>query len=215
MQIVVLLGAPGSGKGTLASMLSKLPGIAHLSTGDLLRNAVKAGTPAGLEAKEIMESGNLVPDTLIARLVEEYLVSHASLSTILLDGFPRNVAQADILAELLEKHEVDFGCALLLDVADEVVIRRISGRRVCSACGAGYNVDTLPPKKDGVCDACGSALCTRKDDMPETVQHRLSVYAEQTFPLVEYYRTRGLLQVVDGSGDDLDAKVKAAVEIIQ
>ncbi len=215
MNVVVLLGAPGSGKGTLAAEMAKLPGIAHLSTGDLLRGAVKAGTPAGIEAKGYMESGNLVPDALIARMVGDYMAANGALSTVLLDGFPRNVAQADILSELLAKNGVTLSCALLLDVPDEVVVRRISGRRVCPACGAGFNVDTLPPKQEGICDACGAALVVRKDDTPETVRHRLAVYAEQTFPLIAYYRERNLLRTVDGSGDDLAAKVQAALEIIQ
>ena len=215
MNVVILLGAPGSGKGTLAAEMAKRPDIAHLSTGDLLRGAVKAGTPAGIEAKAYMEAGNLVPDELIARMVGDYIAENASLSTVLLDGFPRNVAQADILAELLAKNGVTLRCALLLDVPDEVVVRRISGRRVCPACGAGFNVDTLPPKQEGICDACGAALVIRKDDTPETVRHRLAVYAEQTFPLIAYYRERNLLRTVDGSGDDLEAKVKVAFETIQ
>lgn len=215
MNVVILLGAPGSGKGTLAVEMAKRPDIVHLSTGDLLRGAVKAGTPAGLEAKAYMEAGNLVPDELIARMVGDYIAENASLSTVLLDGFPRNVAQADILAELLAKNGVTLRCALLLDVPDEIVVRRISGRRVCPACGAGFNVDTLPPKQEGICDACGAALVIRKDDTPETVRHRLAVYAEQTFPLIAYYRERNLLRIVDGSGDDLDAKVKVAFETIQ
>ena len=215
MNVVILLGAPGSGKGTLAVEMAKRLDIAHLSTGDLLRGAVKAGTPAGLEAKAYMEAGNLVPDELIARMVGDYIAENASLSTVLLDGFPRNVAQADILADLLAKNGVTLRCALLLDVPDEIVVRRISGRRVCPACGAGFNVDTLPPKQEGICDACGAALVIRKDDTPETVRHRLAVYAEQTFPLIAYYRERNLLRTVDGSGDDLEAKVKVAFETIQ
>ena len=211
MNVVILLGAPGSGKGTLAVEMAKRLDIAHLSTGDLLRGAVKAGTPAGLEAKAYMEAGNLVPDELIARMVGDYIAENASL----LDGFPRNVAQADILADLLAKNGVTLRCALLLDVPDEIVVRRISGRRVCPACGAGFNVDTLPPKQEGICDACGAALVIRKDDTPETVRHRLAVYAEQTFPLIAYYRERNLLRTVDGSGDDLEAKVKVAFETIQ
>ena len=215
MNVVILLGAPGSGKGTLAVEMAKRLDIAHLSTGDLLRGAVKAGTPAGLEAKAYMEAGNLVPDELIARMGGDYIAENASLSTVLLDGFPRNVAQADILADLLAKNGVTLRCALLLDVPDEIVVRRISGRRVCPACGAGFNVDTLPPKQEGICDACGAALVIRKDDTPETVRHRLAVYAEQTFPLIAYYRERNLLRTVDGSGDDLEAKVKVAFETIQ
>ncbi len=215
MNVVVLLGAPGSGKGTLAAEMANAPGVAHLSTGDLLRNAVKAGTPVGQVAKKIMESGNLVPDDLIAQMVGDYLSAHAEISTVLLDGFPRNVAQAELLADLLAKQGVDLRCALLLDVPNDVVVRRLSGRRVCPGCGAGYNVDTLPPKREGVCDACGETLILRKDDMPETIRHRLDVYAEQTYPLIAYYRERGLLNVVDGSSDDLDAKVKVALEFIQ
>ena len=212
MNIVILLGAPGSGKGTLAAELSKVPGIDHLSTGDLLRGAVKAGTPAGVEAKGYMESGNLVPDALIARMVGDYLEQNAKLSTVLLDGFPRNVPQAEILAELLQKTGVTLRCALLLDVPDDVVVRRISGRRVCPKCGAGFNVDTLPPKQDGICDVCGAELVVRKDDTPETVRHRLEVYAGQTFPLIAYYKERGMLRVVDGSGDALAPKVEAALK---
>lgn len=215
MNVVVLLGAPGSGKGTLAAEMANAPGVAHLSTGDLLRNAVKAGTPVGQVAKKIMESGNLVPDDLIAQMVGDYLSAHAEISTVLLDGFPRNVAQAELLADLLAKQGVDLRCALLLEVPNDVVVRRLSGRRVCPGCGAGYNVDTLPPKREGVCDACGETLILRKDDMPETIRHRLDVYAEQTYPLIAYYRERGLLNVVDGSSDDLDAKVKVALEFIQ
>ena len=215
MNVVVLLGAPGSGKGTLAAEMANAPGVAHLSTGDLLRNAVKAGTPVGQVAKKIMESGNLVPDDLIAQMVGDYLSAHAELSTVLLDGFPRNVAQAELLADLLAKQGVDLRCALLLDVPNEVVVRRLSGRRVCPGCGAGYNVDTLPPKREGICDSCGETLILRKDDMPETIRHRLDVYAEQTYPLIAYYRERGLLNVVDGSSDDLGAKVKVALEFIQ
>lgn len=214
MNVVILLGAPGSGKGTLAAELAKVPGIAHLSTGDLLRGAVKAGTPAGIEAKGYMESGNLVPDALIARMVGDYLAENAALSTVLLDGFPRNVAQAEILSDLLKDNGVTLRCALLLDVPDEVVVRRISGRRVCPKCGAGFNVDTLPPKVEGVCDACGAALVIRKDDAPETVRHRLEVYAEQTFPLIAYYKEKGLLRTVDGAGDALAPKVEAALREI-
>lgn len=211
MNVVILLGAPGSGKGTLAAELAKVPGIAHLSTGDLLRGAVKAGTPAGVEAKRFMDAGNLVPDALIARMVGEYLADHATLSTVLLDGFPRNVAQAEMLSDLLRNNGVTLRCALLLDVPDEIVVRRISGRRVCPKCGAGFNVDTLPPKLEGLCDGCGTALIIRKDDAPETVRHRLEVYREQTFPLIAYYRERGMLRTVDGAGDAIAPKVEAAL----
>ncbi len=207
MDIVILLGAPGSGKGTVAAHLSaKDSTIAHLSTGDLLRGAVKAGTPAGLEAKGYMEAGELVPDTLIARLVGDYLESNGQLKTVLLDGFPRNVAQADILADLLKRMGHTLRCALMLEVSDATVTARISGRRVCPACGAVFNVNMLPPRQEGICDACGAQLITRRDDLPETVAHRLEVYREQTFPLIAYYRERDLLRTIDGEHGDVDVK---------
>lgn len=212
MEIVILLGAPGSGKGTLAVELAKVPGIRHLSSGDLLRAAVKDGTPAGVKAKAFMESGNLVPDELIAEMIEDVVRADAETQTLLLDGFPRNVAQAEILSDMMTRVGVTLRGALLLEVPDEIVVRRISGRRVCPDCGAGFNVDSLPPKQEGVCDICGAALIIRKDDKPETVRHRLEVYAEQTFPLIEYYRAADKLVTVDGSGDDLAWKKAAALE---
>lgn len=215
MEIVIMLGAPGSGKGTLAVELAKVPGIRHLSSGDLLRAAVKEGTPAGVKAKAYMESGNLVPDELIAEMIEDVVRADSETQTLLLDGFPRNVPQAEILAGMMARAGVTLRCALLLEVDDEIVIRRISGRRVCPTCGAGFNVDCLPPKQDGICDACGAELIIRKDDKPETVRHRLEVYAEQTFPLIEYYRAADKLITVNGSGDDLEWKKAAALEKIR
>ena len=215
MEIVIMLGAPGSGKGTLAVELAKVPGIRHLSSGDLLRAAVKAGTPAGVKAKAYMESGNLVPDELIAEMIEDVVRSDAETQTLLLDGFPRNVPQAEILGGMMARARVTLRCALLLEVPDEIVVRRISGRRVCPTCGAGFNVDSLPPKQEGICDACGAELIIRKDDKPETVRHRLEVYAEQTFPLIEYYRAAEKLVTVDGSGDDLEWKKATALEKIR
>ncbi len=215
MNVVILLGAPGSGKGTLAVELAKVDGIRHLSSGDLLRAAVKAGTPAGVKAKEYMESGNLVPDELIAEMIRDDIAADKGTSTLLLDGFPRTVAQAEILGKMLAENNVGLRGALLLEVPDEIVVRRISGRRVCPKCGAGFNVDTLPSKVEGICDLCGAELIVRKDDKPETVQHRLTVYAEQTFPLIAYYKERNQLETVDGSHDDLELKVKIALEKIQ
>jgi adenylate kinase len=215
MEIVIMLGAPGSGKGTLAVELAKETAIRHLSSGDLLRAAVKEGTPAGVKAKAYMESGNLVPDELIAEMIEDVVRADANTQTLLLDGFPRNVPQAEILAGMMARAGVTLRCALLLDVPDEVVVRRISGRRVCPTCGAGFNVDLLPPKQEGICDACGAELIIRKDDKPETVRHRLEVYAEQTFPLIEYYRGTDKLVTVDGSGEDLAWKTQTALEKIR
>ncbi len=216
MDVVILLGAPGSGKGTVAGrMHESVEGIAHLSTGDLLRGAVKAGTPAGLEAKAAMAAGELVSDALIARMVGDYIAEHAGLKTVLLDGFPRNVKQADMLAELLASTGSVLKCALMLEVSDATVIGRISGRRVCPTCGAGFNVNLMPPKVEGICDVCGAELITRTDDCPETVAHRLDVYREQTFPLIAYYRERNLLRSIDGEHDDLDRKVADALKAIQ
>jgi adenylate kinase len=214
MNIVILLGAPGSGKGTIAVELAKVDGIRHLSSGDLLRGAVKAGTPAGLKAKTFMESGNLVPDELIADMIADVVASDVTTKTLLLDGFPRNVAQAEILAKMMVEKDISLRCALLLDVPDEVVIRRISGRRVCPTCGAGFNVDSMPPKQEGICDLCGAELIIRKDDTPETVQHRLYVYAAQTLPLIDYYKQANALVTVDGSHDNLEIKVQEALEKI-
>ncbi len=215
MNVVILLGAPGSGKGTLASELAKKPGIRHLSSGDLLRGAVKAGTPAGVKAKAFMESGNLVPDELIAEMVEDVVAADHETNVLLLDGFPRTVRQAEILGAMLARAKITLRGALLLEVPDEIVVGRIAGRRVCPTCGATFHVDILPSKVEGICDACGAELIIRKDDAPETVRHRLEVYAEQTFPLIAYYKDQGLLHTVDGSGDDLDPKVAAALEKIQ
>ncbi len=214
MNVVILLGAPGSGKGTLASELAKVPGIRHLSSGDLLRGAVKEGSPAGLKAKAYMEAGNLVPDELIAEMIEEVIAADEGTNVLLLDGFPRTVRQADILADLLARKGVHLRGALLLEVADAVLVARIAGRRVCPDCGATFNVATLPPKVEGVCDVCGGALTIRKDDDPATVRHRLDVYAEQTFPLIDYYRARGLLHTVDATGHDLEPKIEAALRKI-
>ena len=214
MNVVILLGAPGSGKGTLAAELAKVPGIRHLSSGDLLRGAVKAGTPAGLKAKEHMEAGNLVPDELIAEMIDDVLAADASPNVLLLDGVPRTVRQADILADLLDRKGVHLRGALLLEGTDDVLITLIAGRLVCPDCGATFNVTTLPPKTEGVCDACGGALTIRKDDDPATVRHRLDVYAEQTFPLIDYYRTRGLLHTVDATGHDIEPKIEAALRKI-
>lgn len=214
MNVVILLGAPGSGKGTLAAELARVPGIRHLSSGDLLRGAVKAGTPAGLKAKAYMDAGNLVPDALITEMVDEVLSADADANVLLLDGFPRTLPQADLLGDLLARKGVRLRGALLLEVPDDVLVARIAGRRVCPACGATYNVATLPPRREGLCDACGAALATRKDDDPATVRHRLDVYARETFPLIDYYRQRGLLHAVDASGHDLEPKVEAALRKI-
>lgn len=195
MNIVILLGAPGSGKGTIAARLAQEnAGLCHVSSGDLLRGAVAKGTPAGLEAKEFMEKGQLVPDALIAQMIKDVLAETQGDVTMLLDGFPRNVAQAKIL----EETGAPIRSAVLVDVPDAIIHDRIAGRRTCPSCKAGYHVRALPPKVEGVCDKCGAALTIRKDDNPETVTDRLAVYHRETEPLIAFYEEKGLLRRIDG-----------------
>ncbi|MBO7721552.1 MAG: adenylate kinase [Kiritimatiellae bacterium] len=211
MNIVILLGAPGSGKGTIADRIAAgdTASFKHVSSGDLLRGAVAKGTPAGVEAKGYMEKGELVPDTLIARMITDVIAETHGDLTMLLDGFPRNVAQA----EILDKLGVPVKSAVLVDVPDEIIADRIAGRRVCPKCKAGYHVKALPPKVEGVCDKCGGELVIRKDDNPETVKDRLAVYHRETEPLVAYYEEKGLLRKIDGDqGPDRNAAAfKAAM----
>ena len=196
MNIVILLGAPGSGKGTIAGRLaSENANLKHVSSGDLLRGAVAKGTPAGVEAKGYMEKGNLVPDALIAQMIKDVIAETTGDVTMLLDGFPRNVAQA----EILEKTGAPIRSAVLVDVPDEIIADRIAGRRTCPKCKAGYHVKNLPPKVEGVCDKCGAVLVIRKDDNPDTVKDRLTVYHRETEPLIAFYEKKGLLRRIDGN----------------
>ena len=195
MNIVILLGAPGSGKGTVAGKLAAdNASLKHVSSGDLLRGAVAKGTEAGLEAKGYMEGGKLVPDALIARMIKDVVAETTGDVTMLLDGFPRNLAQAKILEEM----GAPVKSAVLIDVPDEIIQDRIAGRRTCPKCKAGYHVKNLPPKVEGVCDACGVELVIRKDDNPDTVKDRLVVYHSETEPLIEFYKGKGILKTVDG-----------------
>ena len=195
MKIVILLGAPGSGKGTVAARLVAADAtLKHVSSGDLLRDAVRRQTPAGVEARKYMESGNLVPDALIAQMIKDVIAGTEGDVTMLLDGFPRNVAQAKIL----EETGAPIRSAVLVDVPDEVIHGRIAGRRTCPKCKAGYHVKALPPKVEGICDKCGAELVIRKDDRPETVKDRLVVYHRETEPLIAYYEEKGLLRRIDG-----------------
>ncbi len=195
MNIVILLGAPGSGKGTIASHLAAVhSNLKHVSSGDLLRGAVAKGTPAGVQAKDFMEKGQLVPDALIAQMIKDVIAETQGDVTMLLDGFPRNVAQA----EILEQTGAPIRSVVLVDVPDAIIQDRIAGRRTCPKCKAGYHVTGLPPKVPGVCDQCGTALVIRKDDNPETVKDRLVVYHRETEPLVKFYEAKGLLRKIDG-----------------
>ena len=196
MNIVILLGAPGSGKGTVAGKLAaENANLKHVSSGDLLRGAVAKGTDAGREAKGFMEAGRLVPDALIAQMIKDVVAETTGDVTMLLDGFPRNLAQAEILAGM----GAPVKSAVLIDVPDSIIQDRIAGRRTCPKCKAGYHVKNLPPKVEGICDHCGAELVIRKDDNPDTVKDRLVVYHQQTEPLIAYYRERGLLRTVDGT----------------
>jgi len=195
MNVVILLGAPGSGKGTIAGRLAAADSkLKHVSSGDLLRGAVAKGTAAGVKAKAYMEKGELVPDALIARMIEDVIAETTGDVTMLLDGFPRNVAQAEILAAT----GVPIRSVVLVDVPDAVIADRIAGRRTCPKCKAGYHVKALPPKVEGVCDKCGAELVIRKDDNPDTVKDRLVVYHRETEPLIAYYEGKGLLRRIDG-----------------
>ena len=205
MDIVILLGAPGSGKGTVAGRLAtENTNLKHVSSGDLLRGAIAKGTAAGNEAKSYMEKGALVPDALIAAMIKDVVAETSGDVTMLLDGFPRNLAQAEILAQM----GAPVKAAVLIDVPDEIIHDRIAGRRACPKCKAGYHVKNLPPKVEGICDVCGEKLVIRKDDNPETVKDRLVVYHRETEPLIEYYRGKGLLKKINGV-DSIDAIAKA------
>ena len=201
---IVLLGAPGAGKGTQAQKLVEEFGVAHISTGDLLRAAVKAGTKLGVKAKEYMDAGQLVPDKLVVDLVKERLAADDAKKGFILDGFPRNTAQAVTLDSALADMGLSLDAALLVDVKAEVIVERLSSRRTCRDCGY-----TAPAGVD-VCPSCGGEMYQRDDDKPETIQNRLNVYESQTSPLVEYYKGKGLLKVIDGDRpvDDVYADVK-------
>jgi adenylate kinase len=208
--ILVFLGPPGAGKGTQAKLLSQRMGFLHLSTGDLLREAVKNQTPLGKKAKEYMDRGELVPDELIVQLIEETMPKDG---TVILDGFPRTVNQALALEEMLRVKGEKISKVLFFDVPDEVIIDRLSGRRVCSKCGAVYHVKYNPPKVEGVCDLCGGTLVQRDDDREEVVRKRLEVYRRQTQPLIEFYQERGIIYKLDaGKGvEELFEEVKGLV----
>lgn len=211
---LILFGAPGSGKGTQAKMAGQELGVPHISTGDILRQAVKEGTPLGLKAKSYMDSGALVPDGLMLDLIRERLGQNDASKGFLLDGFPRTVAQAEGLERLLSELGVKIDAVISLDVDHEELVRRLTSRRMCPKCGAIYNLISQPPRTEGICDACGSALEQRADDRRSTVENRLAVYREQTAPVMEYYRFRGLLKPVDGSKapDEVYRSFKSALQ---
>ena len=195
---LVFLGPPGAGKGTQAKRLAREMGLKHISTGDILREAVKNQTPLGKKAKEFMDRGELVPDELIVALIEEVMPPGGG---VILDGFPRTIAQAEALDKMLSKKGMKVDKVLLFEVSDDVVVERLSGRRVCPSCGAVYHIKFNPPKEDQICDRCGTKLIQREDDKEEVIRNRLDVYRKQTEPLIEYYKDKGILIKLDASKD--------------
>ncbi|MEI7947628.1 MAG: adenylate kinase [bacterium] len=201
MQIVILLGGPGCGKGTMAGRLSASnPAFRTVSSGDLLRDAVKRQTPSGVLADGFMKRGELVPDALIAQMIADYMAGIPNDCTLLLDGFPRTVVQAEMLDTTLAASRATLSAVILMEVPDSILVDRIAGRRLCPKCGAGYHIVTIPSKVAGICDICGTALVVRKDDNPETVKNRLAVYQSQTMPLITFYEGRGLLKRITAHG---------------
>ena len=190
---LILLGPPGAGKGTQAEILNKKLNIPTISTGNILRAAVKNGTPVGLKAKEYMDAGKLVPDEVIIGVISERLAEPDCKEGYILDGVPRTIPQA----EALEKAGIDFDAVVSIEISDEEIVERMAGRRVCSGCGAPYHIKNMPPKTEGVCDKCGGKLEARADDKPEVVRDRLKVYHDETAPLKDFYAARNLLKAVD------------------
>lgn len=198
---IIMLGAPGAGKGTQAKKIADKYSIPHISTGDIFRANIKEGTELGKKAKTYMDQGLLVPDELVVDLVVDRVQQDDCSNGYVLDGFPRTIPQAESLDAALEKLGDKIDYAINVEVPDENIVRRMSGRRACLACGATYHLVHIPPKKEGICDNCGKELVLRDDDKPETVTKRLNVYHEQTQPLIDYYTTKNVLAEVDGTKD--------------
>lgn len=196
---IIMLGAPGAGKGTQAKMIAEKYGVPHVSTGDIFRANIKNGTELGKEAKQYMDQGLLVPDELTVRILLDRVAQDDCKNGYVLDGFPRTIPQAEVLDSELSKLGDYIDYAIDVDVPDENIIKRMSGRRACLTCGATYHIEHVPPKTEGVCDKCGSELVLRDDDKPETVKNRLNVYHEQTQPLIDFYTEKGVLKTVDGT----------------
>ena len=206
---LILLGAPGAGKGTQAEILCKKLGIPSISTGNILRAAIKDGTPTGVKAKSYIDAGALVPDEVIIGIVDERLSQDDCKNGYILDGVPRTIAQA----EALEKAGIQFDAVVSLEISEDEILRRMTGRRVCEACGSSYNVEAVPPRVEGICDNCGGKLIQRKDDTPETIRERLKVYHKETEPLVDFYAARGLLKPV-ASADSKEATTERILEAL-
>jgi len=207
---IVMIGPPGAGKGTHAKIISKQFSAAHIATGDLLRIKVQDGSEIGKRAKAVMDKGELVPDTMVIEMIKERFHESDAQKGFVLDGFPRTVEQAEALDALLKSLRLKLDGVINMTVSEAVVIRRLSGRRVCLKCGASYHIKNIPSKREGICDACGSELIQRKDDTPETILERMRVYESRTRPLIDYYTKTGLLQTVDG-----DLEVEPLQKVLQ
>lgn len=210
---IIMLGAPGAGKGTQAKMIADKYGVPHVSTGDIFRANIKNGTELGMEAKKYMDQGLLVPDELTVKILLNRVSQPDCKNGYVLDGFPRTIPQAEVLDKALAELGESIDYAIDVDVPDENIVKRMSGRRACVSCGATYHVVHVPPKKEGICDRCGSELILRDDDKPETVKNRLDVYHKQTQPLIDFYTKKGVLKTVDGTVDMQDV-FKAIVAIL-
>jgi adenylate kinase len=206
---IVLVGPPGAGKGTQAQFIASNLSIPKISTGDIFRANVSQGTRLGLEAKKFMDAGDLVPDEVTIAMVRDRVTEDDAVDGFLLDGFPRNLAQAQVLDEILAEMGVKVDVVLELVVDDDEVVRRLAGRRTCRQCGRIWHIDFDPPKAEHICDVCGGELFQRDDDREETIRHRLCVYAEQTAPVVDYYADRGILVGIDATGPVEDITERA------
>ncbi len=209
---IVLFGPPGVGKGTQGARLARETGIAHLAMGDILRAAVREGTEAGRKAREYMDAGNLVPDDVVVEMIEDRILRDGA-NGFLLDGFPRNVAQAEALDAMLARHGLRLDRVVFMDAPEAELIERLAGRLVCRACGLSFHRHYSPPRKEGVCDACGGELYQREDDREEVIAQRLTVYREQTAPLLEFYRNKPGFVRLDAAGemDEVYAALREAV----
>jgi adenylate kinase len=205
---LVLLGAPGAGKGTQAVNLSEKLGVPHISTGDIFRHNIKSGTPLGKMAKEYIDKGALVPDEVTIGIVKDRLSQDDCVKGYILDGFPRTIPQAESLDKVLAEMGVALDYAVDIFVKDSEIVRRLSGRRVCPECGMSYHINFGPPKKDGVCDVCGAFLIQRNDDHEDTVLNRLKTYHSQTEPLIDFYKSKGKLLVVEGQDKISDTAIE-------
>ena len=199
--IIILFGPPGAGKGTQAKLLSRYLNIPHISTGDILRRQVKEGSSLGKKAKLYMDRGELVPDELISDMISDYIRKPDTKRGFILDGYPRNISQAQVLSKVVKDIGLNIDLAVFLETSKDVIVKRLSGRRVCKKCERNYHLVTMPPKKDMVCDDCGVELYQREDDKEETIINRLNVYLKQSTPVLDYYATQGKLKKISGDSE--------------